>query len=95
MRIGLVEFLLILAIASLTVGPQVALFVDRWMRRANRASAQAARRRAEYAAQAAAERDALRREYIDSVLGNLKSQLDHTYVVDEQGNKRKLKQKED
>ena len=39
MRIGLVEFLLILAIASLTVGPQVALFVDRWMRRANRASA--------------------------------------------------------
>lgn len=33
MRIGLVEFLLILAIASLTVGPQVALFVDRWMRR--------------------------------------------------------------
>ena len=38
---------------------------------------------------------ALRREYIDSVLGNLKSQLDHTYVVDDQGNKRKLKQKED
>ena len=35
------------------------------------------------------------REYIDSVLGNLKSQLDHTYVVDDQGNKRKLKQKED
>ena len=34
-------------------------------------------------------------EYIDSVLGNLKSQLDHTYVVDDQGNKRKLKQKED
>ena len=30
-----------------------------------------------------------------SVLGNLKSQLDHTYVVDDQGNKRKLKQKED
>ncbi len=36
MRIGLVEFLLILAIASLTVGPQVTLFVDRWVRRANR-----------------------------------------------------------
>ena len=33
MRIGLIEFLLILAIASLTIGPQVALFVDRWMRR--------------------------------------------------------------
>ena len=44
MRIGLVEFLLILAIASLTIGPQVALFVDRWMRRANRANARAARR---------------------------------------------------
>ena len=41
------------------------------------------------------ERAALRREYIDSVLGNLQGQLDHTYVVDEQGNKRKLKQKED
>ena len=54
MRIGLIEFLLILAIASLTVGPRVALFVDRWMRRANRANAMAARRRAEYAAQMAA-----------------------------------------
>ena len=42
-----------------------------------------------------AEHQALRREYVDSVLGNLRSQLDHTYVVDEQGNKRKLKQKED
>ena len=38
MRIGLVEFILILFIASVTVGPQVALFVDRWLRRANRAS---------------------------------------------------------
>ncbi len=63
MRIGLVEFLLIMAIASLTVGPQVALFVDRWMRRANRANARAARRRAEYAAQAAAERDALLKRF--------------------------------
>ena len=43
MRIGLVEFILILFIASVTVGPQVALFVDRWLRRANRASALAAR----------------------------------------------------
>ena len=59
MRIGLIEFLLILAIASLTVGPQVALFVDRWVRQANRANARAARRRAEYAAQMAAERDAM------------------------------------
>ena len=40
------------------------------------------------------ERDLLRREYIDSVVGSLKGQLDHTYIVDEQGNKRKLKEKE-
>ena len=63
MRIGLIEFLLILAIASLTIGPQVALFVDRWMRRANRANARAARRRAEYAAQMAVEQDALLKRF--------------------------------
>ena len=63
MRIGLIEFLLSLAIASLTIGPQVALFVDRWMRRANRANARAARRRAEYAAQMAVERDALLKRF--------------------------------
>ncbi len=63
MRIGLIEFLLILAIASLTVGPRVALFVDRWMRRANRANALAARRRAEYAAQMAVERDAMLKRF--------------------------------
>ena len=34
MRIGLVELLLILLIASLTIGPSAALWVDRWMRRA-------------------------------------------------------------
>ena len=56
-------FSLILAIASLTVGPRVALFVDRWMRRANRANAMAARRRAEYAAQMAAERDAMLKRF--------------------------------
>ena len=39
------------------------------------------------------ERDILRREYIDSVVGNLRDTLDNTYVVDEQGNKRKLKGK--
>ena len=39
------------------------------------------------------ERDALRREYVDSVVGNLRSQLENTYVVDEFGNKRKLKGK--
>ena len=33
----------------------------------------------------------LRREYIDSVVGNLRSQLDNTYVVDEHGDKKKLR----
>lgn len=42
-----------------------------------------------------AERDALRREYIQSYVGDLKNQLDHTYIVDQQGHKRKLRQKED
>ena len=32
----------------------------------------------------------LRREYIDSVVGNLKSQLDNTYVLDEHENKVKI-----
>jgi uncharacterized protein YnzC (UPF0291/DUF896 family) len=41
-----------------------------------------------------AERAVLRRAYIDSVVGNLKGQLDNTYIVDEQGNKRKLKSKQ-
>ena len=36
------------------------------------------------------ERDALRREYIDSVVGNLRQELDHMWVVDEHGNKRKV-----
>lgn len=40
------------------------------------------------------ERAALRRAYIDSVLGNLRAQLDNTYIMDEQGNKRKLEKKE-
>ena len=39
------------------------------------------------------EQAALRREYIDSVLGSLRGQLDHTYVVDARGNKRKLRKK--
>lgn len=57
MRIGFVELLLILLIASLTIGPSAALWVDRWLRRANRASAAAARRRAVQEAQRAAERE--------------------------------------
>jgi len=40
-----------------------------------------------------AERAVLRREYIDSVVGNLKGHLDNTYYVDEKGNKEKLKKK--
>ena len=39
------------------------------------------------------ERDILRREYIESVVGNLRDELEHTYVVDQNGLKRKLKPK--
>lgn len=38
-----------------------------------------------------AERQALRREYIDSVKQSLVGQLDNTVVVDPQGNRRPLK----
>ena len=38
-----------------------------------------------------AERDVLRKEYVAAVLGNVRAQLDSTYVVDEEGNKCKLK----
>lgn len=37
-----------------------------------------------------AERDALRREYIESYRRSLVAQLGNTYVVDEKGNKTKL-----
>ncbi len=57
MRIGFVEFILILFIASITIGPNVAVWVDRWMRRAHKTSAAAARRRAQMQAQAIAERE--------------------------------------
>ena len=57
MRIGLVEFILILFIASITIGPNVAVFVDRWMRRAKKTSVAAARRKAAMQAQAIAERE--------------------------------------
>ena len=39
------------------------------------------------------ERAALRREYVDSVLGSLRNHLDNTYVMDEKGNRKKLKKK--
>lgn len=41
-----------------------------------------------------AERDKLRRIYIDSVKANLVGSLENTYTVDENGNKRKLTQKQ-
>ncbi len=41
-----------------------------------------------------AERDKLRRIYIDSVKASLTAQLENTYLVDEKGNKRKLGKKE-
>ncbi len=39
------------------------------------------------------EQQKLRREYIDSLVGNLRSSLNSTYVVDENGNKTKLSDK--
>ncbi len=39
-----------------------------------------------------AEQAKLRKEYVDSVTGNLRAQLDNTYVVDENG-KHKLEKK--
>ena len=36
------------------------------------------------------ERDALRREYIESVKSGLRAQLDNTWLVDERGNRTKL-----
>lgn len=41
-----------------------------------------------------AERDKLRRVYIDAVKASLVGQLDNTYIVDEKGNKRKLEKKQ-
>ena len=38
-----------------------------------------------------AERDLLRKEYVAAVKKNLTQHLDNTYLVDEKGNKRKLK----
>ena len=38
------------------------------------------------------ERAVLRRAYIDSVVGDLRQQLDNNYIVDSKGNKRKLRQ---
>ena len=40
------------------------------------------------------ERAKLRRAYIDSVVGDLRQQLDNTYIVDEKGKKKKLEKKD-
>ncbi len=40
-----------------------------------------------------AERDVLRREYIDSFKRSLTGQLDNMYIVDEKGNKTKVERK--
>ena len=42
-----------------------------------------------------AERDRLRRIYIDNVKASLTGQLDNTYIVNPDGTKRKLGKKED
>ena len=39
------------------------------------------------------ERTLLRQEYVAAVRMSLQRQLEHTYIVDEQGNKRKLQKK--
>lgn len=41
------------------------------------------------------EQAVLRRAYIDSVVGNLKGQLDNTVIVDEKGRRRKLREKQE
>jgi len=41
------------------------------------------------------EQAALRREYINAVTGNLQQQLDHTYLVDRNGVRTKLRKKEE
>ena len=41
-----------------------------------------------------AERDKLRRIYIDNVTGNLKNQLDNSYIVRPDGTKEKVKPKQ-
>ena len=40
-----------------------------------------------------AEREELRREYVEAIKGSLLAHLDNTWVVDEQGNKKKLQRK--
>ena len=44
-------------------------------------------------AEETAERDALRQEYLNAIMRNAREVLDNTYIVDEKGNKRRLKGK--
>ena len=39
------------------------------------------------------EREVLRQEYLDAIMGNLRRELDNTYIVDEHGNTRTLQGK--
>lgn len=39
------------------------------------------------------EQAVLRRAYIDSVVGNLRGQLDNTVIMDEKGHRRRLKER--
>lgn len=47
----------------------------------------------ELTAEETAEREVLRREYRESVTGNMRAQLENTYIVDPRGNKTKLNKK--
>ena len=47
----------------------------------------------ELTAEEAAERAALRKEFLADFKKNLVNTLDNTYIVDEQGNKKKLEKK--
>lgn len=48
----------------------------------------------ELTAEEAAERQALRKEFLSDFKKNLTDTLDNTYIVDEKGNKTKLERKE-
>ena len=50
-------------------------------------------REAELSEEERLERDALRREYLAAIRKNLTAELERTYIVDENGNKRRLSRK--
>ena len=50
-------------------------------------------REAELSEEERMERDALRREYLAAIRKNLTAELERTYIVDENGNKRRLSRK--